>query len=293
MSLSNPRIIFGVYSISPYHRDTKLPYGILKVVGSAHLALSSSIDELFGGANRFSWAAEAKQIKTELTAKVKAYPGFLFQLFLGASVTDTGVDSSGTVSALVNAKGTSAFNSTTGIASIAVKSAAKADLKFGKYTLSVLTSTTVALYLQSDIDIKRGTAESYLDDTLSVVATLTIVASTGTDITGFGLTLTGGSGTIGMTVGDTCTFEVKPLSTSSSLIVVGSNPTDLPAFGAIMLAQKRATGEMFEIDAHNVIGVGLPIPLAEFAYSEAELKATCVYDSVLDRVFTIRHILPS
>jgi hypothetical protein len=95
MALGNPRIIFGVHSISPYNRTTKMPYGILKVIGSANLALTSDIEQLFAGSNKFAWAAEAKTVNAELTAKVKAYPGFLFELFLGATVTDSGVDSSG------------------------------------------------------------------------------------------------------------------------------------------------------------------------------------------------------
>ena len=52
------------------------------------------------------------------------------------------------------------------------------------------------------------------------------------------------------------------------------------------------TGEMFEIDAHNCVGSGLPISMEEQAFSQPELKMTCLYDSSLDRVFTIRHILP-
>ena len=108
-----------------------------------------------------------------------------------------------------------------------------------------------------------------------------------------GLELTGGAGTIGMTVADTATFEVNPPSTKSSSIVVGKSTDTFPAFGALLLSQKRSTGEMFEIDAHNCVGGGLQISFEENAFSQPELKMTCLYDSSLDRVFTIRHILPS
>jgi hypothetical protein len=67
----------------------------------------------------------------------------------------------------------------------------------------------------------------------------------------------------------------------------------LPAFGAIILAQKRATGEMFEIEAFNVIATGFPIPMDEFAFSQTELKMVCVYDSAADAVFKIRTVTPS
>lgn len=294
MSLSDPRIVYGIHSISPYNRTTKLPYGILKVIGSANLALNSDLEQLYAGSNKFAWAAENKTVSAELTAKVKAYPGFLFSLFLGATVTDVGVDSAGTVSALTNQNGSSLMSATTGIASIAVKAAQKANLKFGKYVLKVLTSTTVGLYLVSDIDITRGTDVVYTDDNLLVTLTIAAITSGGTiAMDNVGLELTGGSGTIGMTVGDTASFEVLPPSTKSSSIVVGQSTDTFPAFGALLLSQKRATGEMFEIDAHNCVGGGLPINMEENAFSQPELKMACLYDSSLNRVFTIRHILPS
>lgn len=294
MALSNPRIIYGVHSISPYRRSDGLPYGILKVIGSSNLALTSDLEQLYAGSNKFAWAAENKTVNTELTAKVKAYPGFLFSLFLGATVTDVGVDTAGTTSTLTNKLGSSLQSATTGIATVGVLTASKANLKFGKYVAKVLTSTTIGLYLLSDIDIARGTAAVYTDDNLGLtLSTITITTGGNTDIASLGLRFVGGSGTIGMTVGDTATFEVLPPSTSSTSIVVGKSTDTFPAFGALLLSQKRATGEMFEIDAHNCTGGGLPINFEETAFSQPELKMTCLYDSALDRVFTIRHILPS
>ncbi len=293
MALADPRIIYGVHSISPYSRTDGLPYGMLKVVGSANLALSSALVKLYGGSNKFAWAAENNVVEASLTAKVKAYPGFLFSLFLGADVTDTGADTSGTIVAATNVLGTSVV-AATGITTVTVKAASKANLKFGKYVLKCTGAATLTLYLLSDIDIKRGTDGVYTDDTLLVtLSTITITTGGTTDIADFGLTITGGAGTIGMTTGDTATFEVLPPSTKSSAIVVGAASTTFPAFGAVLLSQKRATGEMFEIIAHNCVGGGLPINMDENAFSQPELKMECLYDSALDRVFTIRHILPS
>lgn len=294
MSLSDPRIIFGIHSISPYSRLDGTPYGILKVIGSANLALTSDLEQLFAGSNKFAWAAENKTVATDLTAKVKAYPGFLFSLFLGATVTDVGVDSAGTTSTLTNKLGTSLQHATTGIASVSVLAASKANLKFGKYVVKVLTSTTVGIYLLSDIDIARGTDAVYTDDTLALtLSTITIASGVDTDVAALGIKFAGGSGTIGMTVGDTATFEVLPPSSKSSQIIVGKSTDSFPNFGALLLSQKRATGEMFEIDAHNCVGGGLPIGMEENTFSQPELKMTCLYDSALNRVFTIRHIFPS
>lgn len=294
MALSNPRIVYGIHSISPYSRSNGLPYGMLKVIGSANLALSSDIEQLYAGSNKYSWAAENKQISTELTAKVKAYPGFLFSLFLGATVTDAGVDTAGTTSTLTNKYGTSLVSATTGIATVSVLAASKANLKFGKYVVKVLTATTVGIYLLSDIDGGRGTDMTYTDDTLLLtLSTVTIASGADTNVADLGIKFAGGSGTIAMTAGDTATFEVLPPSTKSSSIVVGKSTDVIPAFGALLLAQTRATGEMFEIDAHNCVGGGLPISLEEQAFSQPELKMSCLYDSSLDRVFTIRTIEPS
>lgn len=294
MSLSEPRIIYGIHSFSPRNRVSKLPYGILKVIGSCNLALSSDLEQLYAGSNKFAWAAENKTVKTDLSAKVKAYPGFLFSLFLGANVTENAPDSAGSVTALTNALGTSLQHATTGIASVSVKAAQKANLKFGQYVVKVLTSTTVGIYLMSDIDSARGTDASYADDTLKLtLSTITIASGVDTDVDSLGLTFSGGSGTIGMVVGDSAYFSVKPPSAGSSEIIVGRAEDSIPDFEAIMYAQKRATGEMFEIVAHNCVGGGLPISFEEQAFSQADLKMTCLYDQSLNRVFTIRHINPS
>jgi hypothetical protein len=292
MSLSNPRILYGIHSISPYSRTDGLPYGILKVIGSANLALNSDLEQLFAGSNKFAWAAENKSVSTELTAKVKAYPGFLFSLFLGATVTDTGVDTAGTVSTLTNKYGSSML-AATGLASVAVLTASKANLKFGKYVIKATGTAAFSIYLLSDIDITRGTDGVYTDDTLVVATVSGVATGANSDVADLGLRFTGGASATAFVTGDTATFEVLPPSTKSSAIVVGKSTDTFPAFGALLLAQKRATGEMFEIDAHYCVGGGLPINLEENAFSQPELKMTCLYDSTLDRVFSIRHILPS
>jgi hypothetical protein len=293
MSLSQPRIIFGVHSVSPYSRVDGLPYGILKVIGSADIALTSALEQLYAGSNKYPWAAENKTVATDFKAKVKAYPGFLFSLFLGATVTDvTTPDTTGTVSVAVNKKGSSVI-SAAGILTPAVLSASKANLKFGKYVLKATATTTLKLYLLSDIDIARGTDGTYVDDSLEVATISGIATTVESDLPDFGLSFTGGGTATAFVVGDTATFSVLPPADKSSEIIVGKSTDTFPAFGALLLSQKRATGEMFEIDAHNCVGGGLPISLAEQAFSQPDLAMTCLYDSALDRVFTIRAIQPS
>lgn len=294
--LSAPRILFGVHSLSPYSRADHMPYGILKVIGSASMQMQAAVEQLYGGAQKFSWAAESKTISADLACKVKAYPGFLFTQFLGGSVTDNAAETTGSVSnsgVAVNVKGTSVV-AATGIATIAVKSGSEASAKFGKYVIKAVSATTVDVYLMSDVDIARGGAGAYQSDLLKITATaLTITASTGVDVPNFGLTITGGAGTIALVTGDTATFSVRPINTGSSDITIGSASTSLPAFGAVILAQKRATAEMFEVEAFNCIGSGFPIAMDEFAFSTTELKVTCIYDTTNDAVFKIRSVIPT
>ena len=288
--LSAPRILFGVHSITPYSRTDKTPYGILKVVGSANIALSSKIDQLYGGSNKFSWAAESSTIATDVTAKVKAYPGFLFTLWLGGTNTDNVAEATGSVTTLTNFKGTSCKSAVTGIASVAIHSGTETTVPFGNYVVKVVSATTVDVYLMSDEDLARGTA-AYSTDTLKIATALVITTSGAlTAITGVGIDLVGGSGTIGMTTGDTAVFKSRPENSGSSDVTIGSSSTSFSAFGAIFLAQKRVNAEMFEIEAFNVVAAGLPINLAEMAFSETELKMTLLYDSVQNAVMVIRAV---
>lgn len=294
MGLSAPRIVFGIHSLAPYSRTDGTPYGILKVIGSSSLTLQAALEQLYGGSNRFAWAAESKTISSDLVAKVKAYPGFLFTLFLGGTVTDNVAEAAGSASSLTNIKGTSCFKATTGVATATVKSGSEADVKFAKYLVVAVSATTVHVYSYSDVDFARGVDLTYQSDLLKVTASaLTITASTAVTIPNTGIELGGGSGTIGMTIGDSFIFSTRPINTGSSDILVGASTTSLPAFGAVMLAQKRATAEMFEITAYNVVASGMPIPMDEFAFSHTELKMTCLYDSAFDAVFNIRAVVPT
>jgi hypothetical protein len=293
MGLSQPRQVFGVHSVSPYSRVTGEFYGIIKVLEGSTIALTGDLVKSTGGSNRFPWAVEEGLLSAEISLKVKEYPDFLFELLLGVAPTAGSAEASGNCSTLTNKKGSSTMHATTGIASAAVKASAKADLKFGKYVVKVVSATTVDVYASTDVDFSRGTDKTYESDLLKITASaLTIVAATATEIPGFGIELTGGSGTIGMTTGDTATFEVRPINTKSSSVIIGANADEFPEFGAIVMAAKRGNGEMFELDCYRCKGIGLPIALQANAFSEAEIKMEAFYDSTLNGVFKMRHVTP-
>jgi hypothetical protein len=291
--LSNPRVIFGVHSVTPYNRTSGLPYGTARVVGEASLGLTGDLQKLFGGSSRFPWAIEDGVINTELALKLKEYPNFLFELFLGKAPTDTAADSAGTVSALVNKLGTSIV-AATGLASIAVKSAAKADLKFTKYVIKAVDATHIDIYAMSNVDFSRGTDALFQDDLLKITATpLAITTGAAVDIPNFGLTVTGGASATAFVSGDTATFEVKPISSKTTEVTVGGTSDVFPEMGMIIVAQQSGTQEMVELDVFRCKGIGLPLAFAEKKFSEPEIKVEAYYDSVKNGVFSMRHIIPA
>ena len=295
MALSDPRIVFGVHSVTPYSRTTALPYGTVRVLGGSSLALSGDLIKLNGGSAKYPWAVEDGTISAEMSLKVKEYPDFLFELFLGKSPTTAAADAAGAVSVPVEVNGTSVMSATVGIASvIVIPSTGAANLKFGKYVIKATSATQVSIYGYSDIDFARGTDESFDDDDLLVESGITIASTGGTtDVASLGLRFTGGSGTVAMTTDDTAVFEVKPPSSKSMEVSIGASSDVFPEFGAVILAKKRGNLEMFEIDAYRCKGVGLPLSFEENAFSEAEVKVECFYDSAKNGIMKIRNINPT
>lgn len=286
------RIAYGIHSIVPSRISDGLPYGALKVLGSASMSLTSEFSDLFGGSNKNAWAVEAGTISSEWTASVKSMPDFLFELFLGATVTTTAASATGTVSGLANIKNTSVVESSTGIASVAAKAGSEVDLKDGVYIIKAVSATTVDIYALTDIEFKKLGANNelaWLDEELKInAAPLTIVTSTATEIVGLGVELTGGSGTIGMTADDTARFEVKSAHSGVSTIDIGSDATIFPEHKQLCLGGKRANGDTLEMELYRVVGSGFAIPFEEQAFAIPELNMRLVYDACEDKVATIR-----
>lgn len=289
--LSQPRTIFGIHSFTPYSRTNGLPYGTLKVLQSSSLSFQGSLVQLNGGSNPYPWAVEPGKISSQLSLKTSEYPNFIFQLFGGSTPSDNAAETAGNCSALTNVYGTSLMNATTGVASVSVLSGSEADLKFGKYVVKALSATTVQVYCMTDVDFNSGTAKNFADDNLAIASTaFTIVASTATNLTGFGLKLTGGSGTIGMTTGDTATFEVRPINTLSTVFTIGAVASQYPEFGAILMAKRSGDGVLFEVDVPRVKGEGVPIGMDEDKFSSADIKCLVLHDTTLDYVARFRRL---
>lgn len=290
MSLPTPRGIFGVHSVTPYSRTDGVPYGFIKVLDSSSISIQADQVDLNGGSNKYPWASEDGAVTSEMSLKVGQMEDFMIELFLGKAPTVTTAETAGNVSTAVNKKGSSVIQATTGIEEIVViPSTGPANLKFGKYVAKAVSSTTVDIYCSSDIDLTRGTDQD-LGTTGKVASAVAVTSGADTDLAAIGLRVTGGSGTIGMTVGDTATFEVRPINAKASVVVVGGAADVFPEFGAIIYAQKRATDEIFEIDAYRCKAGGMPIGFESFNWAKPEVKAKLIYDSARNGVFEMRHV---
>ena len=296
MALSNPRQVFGIHSVAPYDRDTGEYKGILKVLGSSSLNFSSEIVENTGGTQKYPYAIEDGIFTAEIALTFREYPDFVFELFLGKAPTSNAAESSGNCSTVANKSGTSLVDATTGIASVSVESGQEADLKFSKYVIVAVSSTTVDVYAGSDIDFARGDDLSYEDDLLKVTSSALTVPDSGSTVSvpNTGVEITGGSGTVSFTSGDTATFETRPINSESTTVTIGASASQtLPEFGMIAVAAKRGVsgGEMMEFDLFKVKGSGLPIGLEQNSFSEASVTARALYDSDKDGVYSMRHVI--
>lgn len=295
MALSAPRTIFGIHEAVPYSRTDGVPYGILRVLANSSLQLTGELVELMGGSNRYSWDVQDGNINVEISLALKEYPNFLFELFLGKAPTDTSASTSGTVMvALANKNGTSLLNASTGVASVAAKAGSESDMKFGKYVVKAASATTVDVYVKSSVDFARGTDKEYQDDYGKITASaLTISTGAAVEVPGFGIELTGGSGTIAMTTGDTAEFEIAPPHNGVTDVNIGANTDVYPEFGMVMTAEQKGNGEMVDVEAYRCKAIGLPLGFQEKAFSESEITAKAFYDSTLNRVLRVRHVKPS
>jgi len=296
MSLSQPRDIYGIHSVTMYNRSNYQPYGILRVLGNSTLNITGETISLQGGSSPYDWNVQSGAITAEMTLNFREYPNFLFQVLFGADPTEAGAASAtGEVTTLTNVNGTSCQDATTGIASVGIESGENANLKFTKYIVKAVSATTVDVYAMTNVDFSRGTDKEYEDDTLKLTSTpLTIPGTGGTvSLTDYGVEFTGGSGTVDMTIGDTAEFVMKPPYAEDTEILVGSPDACIPQFGAYLAAQKQGDGTMWTIDAFKVTALGFPLGMQEKAFSESEITAKLSYDAAEGGIFRLRRVRPS
>lgn len=290
--LSQPKTIFGIHQLTAYNICNGEPYGTAKVLGSAEIASSGELVPLNGGSSKYPWQVERGLITNEVTLTLREYPNFLYELLLGKAPTVTGAETGGSVSSLVNVEGSSVSDATTGIASLAISSAV--DVKYSEYVVVAVSATEVDVYAYTDVDFAQGAAGEYQNDALKITATpLTIATGVAVTIPNFGIDLTGGSGTIGLTIGDTARFTAKPINTGSTDVVIGSSTEVFKDFGLLLAAQRAGDGAMQLVDLYRVSGSGMPIVMTENAFSELSTTVTAYRDNVRNGVYSVKTITSS
>jgi hypothetical protein len=291
MGLSQPRTIFGIHSIAPYNPANGEFYGMLRVLGNGTFSMSGESIELRGGSNKFPWAVEAGQITAELALTLKEYPDFIFELFMGKAPTTIAADAAGAVRNFANVKGTSILDVANGMASVGVVALDKADLKFGKYVIKAVTANTFDVYVSTDADLTRGTDKAFENDLLKVTTTPLSLGAT-VALAGFGIEFVK-VGTPAFVVGDTASFGVLPPHAGGMEVIIGNASDTFVTFGAILMTQKKANGELFEIDVFALQGAGGNLGANEKAFSETSLTAKASYDSVKGGIAKLTAVKPS
>lgn len=290
MPLSKPRTLFGVHSLTPYNRQTMIPYGEAQVLQGSTFELKGNLIELKGGSNRFTWDVEDGDIDATLSFTVSEYPNWLFELFGGKAPTVGTAESSGNVSTVTNAFGTSVV-AATGIASVtAIPSTGSANLKMGKYVIRASGAAAFKVYAYSDADFGRGSTGSFTDDSLEIASFTGVLTGSTNDITAFGIRITMGASAPAMTSGHTATFEVRPVNTFNRSVKIGGIADVFPEFGCVMYAQKSGSGALFEIDAFNMKAIGITLGAERKAFGQSEYSAKAAYDPVRDGICQIREV---
>lgn len=292
MARTAPRIIFGVHGCTPYSRTTGLPYGELRVIKGSSVSLSAELVDLTGGSSKYPWASEEGSITSEMTLNVGELPNFLFELFLGTAPTEGSAETTGNISTLTDKNGSTIVDAANGIASVYLLSGSAANLKFGKYTISALSSNTFNVYYMTGIDLGRGTDGSFLTNSLCIASAVSFTASVAS-VPSHGIAFAQ-IGTPAFTTGDTATFEVRPVNSGYSTVKIGGVVgQSFPEFGALIYAQKRGNQEMMELDMFRCKGAGMPMPFDAGQFAAYEIKVKCLYDETQDGIFNMRHVQPT
>jgi hypothetical protein len=273
---------FGIHSIMLLDRDNGFkPFknGYLPIIGGLTLTTSQEDVELKGGSNAGAWAIENGDRADEISFTVRQLSAAMVTEASGAILTELAASATGSItSSLINTKGTSILNGTTGIASVSIKAGSEADLKAGVYWVEAITTTTVNVYGSTDIDfISNGADVSFQNDEYELLASdVTVTASTASTLTGLGLEITGGSGTIGMTVGNIASFQVAPAHGGIESYSIGESGVFPSYVALIAYGQKTAEGDIFQVRIPKVKLSGLPINMTEKAFFETEVTGRLV-----------------
>lgn len=282
MVVTPHRYLYSVGYLLFYDRSTSVPIGGQPCPASASIEASGGLEVLkcLGA----QVASEPQSIERTLSGSIKFLDDFILTTLTGAPAVVNAAEAVGSVQAIADYFGTSVVDATTGIASVAVDTPTQTAVKTQKYILRAASATTVDVYVSSAIQ-----GEVLLDD-FHKIDTITIPGASATVvIPNTGVVITGGSGAIAMTVGDTAVFTTRHFNNAgSSIITFGAN--QLTAFGAI-IAVSNSRGDQTYFDLPNVVPSGaFSIALEEDAFSINDFEAGVNIDPIKGYAMQMVHV---
>lgn len=267
MALTNEKYLRMAKKAMMYDRASRLPIeGCLFRISDCKIDDKVEKDPFKIGGETVADAVKERTFTLSFTAA--SYRPEVYEQLARATVTETALNASGQIVDFANVEGTSVYASGTGIASISVDDGD--ELKDGKYILECTAATKVKVRGYSDQSFTDGTNIVFEDDTYQIGDELTITASGSIDITELGVTLHGGTGTIGMTVGDTAEFTILRESAALKEILI-TGETDFSEVG-IMLFPDKYDGDYTSIDIFRAMPAGMPLEIKD---SWSTFQITC------------------
>lgn len=283
MPISDPKRSFGIDSIVIVNRTTGIPKYMLRVLESGSFDFSMEKAELSGGSQLDMWAVENGFRSAIIKAKVNELPNELLEdLLLGVTTSTAASATTGTVGTAVNKNGTSAVDATTGMASVTAESGEETSLKSNKYLIEAATTTAVDVYSYVQVEHTLGTNLTYENDLLKVTAAPLTVPDTGgtVSIPGTGLEITGGSGTVLFTVGDTAIVETYPLHNGVKSTLIGSKGQKFTEVGLILVPEKTSDNQVRFIEIFRALPTsGFEMPFDAKEHGSYDIEFTPLYDS--------------
>lgn len=278
MGVSKPRTSGGIHSMVAVNRTTGVPYGILPIIKGADVTFDRAKADLFAGTNPGIIDTLYGKINSSVNVTFVQFEPFLYTL-AGYTVVSNAAEAAGSVSALVNLKGTSVSSATTGVV-ISLASGKTSDLKRGRYMMVAASASTVNIYAVNDNDFLNGTtALSLLDNNLKITSSALSFA-TATEVVGLGVSIVKGSGTTALVTGDCAYFDVKPINLGSYKYTLSGNPKPVE-FDMYIISQVKANGEYFVDRYPRAVFSSIPGSMTEDQWTESQINITTLYDNTL------------
>lgn len=281
MTIEKVRDFYGIKYLIPYNITTRKPICLLRVIGELSYESEVEAVELQGGHASAPWDVEYGQPSPSLSGTVREYPAELFGLLETATITENSAEASGSISDVTNHQGTSLYK-TNGITNVTVHPSYKSNLKFGEYVLVATGAQTLSLYI-------KGLHDSFEDIECLVASGISTTTTGAVQVTDYGITLTV-TGTPAYTIGDTMAFNVRPVNTGSTRILVGSG--EAPSnFGLLCVFPRKTDGVLHIIDIFNVSGSGIPWKGVSREFSEFSINWKPVVRSSDSAVYELIRVL--